>query len=90
MDSNHAKCPNCGSSEYIEPKIDNDVAYLLMGNNSIVTVTCVHCGSKFQTEAAINMVSGKTPAPVAIAEVVTVAEPEEKSSKSCCQCKRHS
>lgn len=70
------------------PAIDHDMrAYLLRTrvNNSIITVTCAHCGSKFQKEFSIDMFSSTpTPEPL-VAAVAPVTEPEiapgEKISK---------
>jgi transcription elongation factor Elf1 len=83
MENNN--CPDCGGAEYIAPVIDNNMAaYLLRAraNNSIVTVTCVHCGSKFQKEMSIDMFSAKPTPEAFVAEVKTVTTSEAKSFKS--------
>lgn len=79
MERHQTQCPNCGSAEFISPVIDNQIALLLAGNSPIVTVTCTHCGSKFQTDASINMVAARQPAPQPV--ITTPAAPEEKSSR---------
>lgn len=68
MERQQAKCPNCGSTEFILPVID-EMAWLHARDNPTVTVTCTHCSSKYQTAASVNMVKAKEPAPVQISFV---------------------
>ncbi|MBO9730661.1 MAG: hypothetical protein J7623_18605 [Chitinophaga sp.] len=81
MERQQAKCPNCGSAEFIAPVID-EMAWLLAGNNPTVTVTCTHCGSKYQTNASVNMVKPEapTPPPAQIYIVQAPAAPTERTS----------